>query len=384
MGRYKCAYNCENTNDSDVKYFKFPLYNQRKLKKWLVSMKWKDWTPSRFSVLCSRHFEEKCIDRTGKTVQLREDAVPTVFVLPVKAQKKTVSISPRRKRQKRTDVKSSKTSSAPTTKPATTKHNEPNAQSNQTEEDELAGVEDPQKKPDKWRIITDEGLLKIQSFPHFFHGDYCVPQDIQWAPDDNAATDGKDPGSVIEVTEAWQWIGLDIRGPLPLTRSGHKYILTLTDYYSKWVEAVPMQLCLPSCVAKHVTEIINHFGFPLGILSRLPHDIVHKINKELRDQLTVAATLLVHHQQTGTADLTTQQLIDRMVNNLIEEHPADWDVYLPAKVFALCFKEHEKTKERPFSVLCCKGAEPVRSPRELDVAYPKIRESAFVVRYDPV
>lgn len=32
------------------------------------------------------------------------------------------------------------------------------------------------KKVDKWRIIVDEGLMKIESFPHFFHGDYCVPQ----------------------------------------------------------------------------------------------------------------------------------------------------------------------------------------------------------------
>lgn len=57
-----------------------------------------------------------------------------------------------------------------------------------------------------------------------------------------------------------------------------------------------------------------------------------------------------------------------MVNDLIEEHAADWDVYLPAKVFSLCFKEHSETKERPFSVLCCKGLEPVQFPRELDVS----------------
>lgn len=33
-----------------------------------------------------------------------------------------------------------------------------------------------QKNMDKWRIIVDERLRKIDSFPHFFHGDYCVPQ----------------------------------------------------------------------------------------------------------------------------------------------------------------------------------------------------------------
>ncbi|TKS92297.1 Gypsy retrotransposon integrase-like protein 1 [Collichthys lucidus] len=266
---------------------------------------------------------------------------------------------------------------APVTPPATVKRSIQNKEPSQTEVP--AGDKDP-KKVDKWRIIVDEGLMKIESFPHFFHGDYCVPQDIQWAPDDDVSAECEDPENMIEVKESWQWLGLDVRGPLPQTLNGHKYILTVTDYYSKWVEAVPMQSCLPSHVAKHIVDIIAHFGYPFRILSRLPHDIVHKINRELKDQLKVTVALVVHHQQTGSVDLITQQLIDRMVSDLIEEHAADWDVYLPAKVFSLCFKEHSKTKERPFSMLCCKGLEPVQSPRGLNYAYSKIRESAFVVR----
>ena len=32
-------------------------------------------------------------------------------------------------------------------------------------------------------------------------------------------------------------IGIDIIGPLPETKSGKKYIVTLIDYFSKWPEA---------------------------------------------------------------------------------------------------------------------------------------------------
>ncbi|XP_029292839.1 uncharacterized protein LOC115011754 [Cottoperca gobio] len=383
MGRYKCAYNCENSSESDVKYFKFPLYNPRKLKKWLINMKWKDCTPSRFSALCINHFEEQYIDRTGKFVKLREDAIPTIFSSPGDAQKRKASSNLKSKRYKPPGVKASQTSPAPspTTTPSTAKRRVQNKEVSQTEE-EPAGDKDPKKSNDKWRIIVDEGLMKIESFPHFFHGDYCVPRNIQWAPDDNLSADGEDPEKVIEwqVKEAWQWLGLDVRGPLPQTLNGHKYILTVTDYYSKWVEAVPMQSCLPPDVAKQIMDVIAHFGYPFRILSRLPHDIVHKINRELKDQLKVTIALVVYHQQTGTVDLITQQLIDRMVSDLVEEHATDWDVFLPAKVFSLCFKEHSKTKERPFSVLCCKGLEPVQTPRGLNYAYSKIRESAFVVR----
>lgn len=82
------------------------------------------------------------------------------------------------------------------------------------------------------------------------------------------------------MTAPWQWLGLDVRGPLPQTLNGHRYMLTVTDYFSKWVEAVPVESCLPSHVAKHVVDIIDHFGFPVRILSRLPHDIVQKVSVE--------------------------------------------------------------------------------------------------------
>lgn len=58
---------------------------------------------------------------------------------------------------------------------------------------------------------------------------------------------------------------------------------------------------------------------------------------------------------------------DRMVNELSEGHAADWDVFLPAKVFALCFQERPSGGQRPFSLLCCSGAEPVREPKGLHV-----------------
>jgi hypothetical protein len=33
---------------------------------------------------------------------------------------------------------------------------------------------------------------------------------------------------------------MDLVGPLPTTPKGHKYIMTVTDYYTKWAEAHPI------------------------------------------------------------------------------------------------------------------------------------------------
>ena len=39
-------------------------------------MRREDWMPSSHSRLCSDHFQEKHIDRTGQRVRLKDDAIP--------------------------------------------------------------------------------------------------------------------------------------------------------------------------------------------------------------------------------------------------------------------------------------------------------------------
>ena len=44
----------------------------------------------------------------------------------------------------------------------------------------------------------------------------------------------------IPVKSPWHMIGIDFIGPLsPQADDGSHYILTVSDYFTKWVEAVP-------------------------------------------------------------------------------------------------------------------------------------------------
>ncbi len=47
-------------------------------------------------------------------------------------------------------------------------------------------------------------------------------------------------------------MGMDLIGPLPETTRGNKYIVTVTDYFSKWAEAAP----LPSKHAVGISKLI--------------------------------------------------------------------------------------------------------------------------------
>ncbi len=40
--------------------------------------------------------------------------------------------------------------------------------------------------------------------------------------------------------KVWHTVGMDLIGLLTETPRGNKYVITLTDYFSKWAEAVPL------------------------------------------------------------------------------------------------------------------------------------------------
>ncbi len=48
---------------------------------------------------------------------------------------------------------------------------------------------------------------------------------------------------------------MDIIGPLPITTQGNKYIITLTDYFSKWAEASPLSDKTAASVSKFVFKV---------------------------------------------------------------------------------------------------------------------------------
>ncbi|KAG8595048.1 hypothetical protein GDO81_001405 [Engystomops pustulosus] len=83
------AINCTSrqTRGCGKSFHRFPHGRPEILKKWVTNMRRDTFKPSCKAVLCSDHFEECCFDRTGQTIRLRIDAVPTVFSFPGKMRK---------------------------------------------------------------------------------------------------------------------------------------------------------------------------------------------------------------------------------------------------------------------------------------------------------
>ena len=61
-------------------------------------------------------------------------------------------------------------------------------------------------------------------------------------------------------------LGIDILGRLPETKNKNKYLLVIGDYFTRWMEALPLPNQKAEVVAKTlVHEFISKFGVPLEI-----------------------------------------------------------------------------------------------------------------------
>jgi hypothetical protein len=78
------------------------------------------------------------------------------------------------------------------------------------------------------------------------------------------------PTSVMNpIIKPWPFRGwgMDMIGKInPPSSKGHQYILAITDYFTKWVEAIPMKSVTSKDVINFIIEhVIHRFGIPQTI-----------------------------------------------------------------------------------------------------------------------
>ena len=109
-----------------------------------------------------------------------------------------------------------------------------------------------------------------------------------------------------------QW-GLDFIGEInPASSAQHKCILTVTDYFTKWIEAIPTMNATDSVIIMFLKgHILSRFGYPRKIItdnaaafgSKKMVDFCH------RYQIALSHSTAYYPQGNGLAESSNKSLV---------------------------------------------------------------------------
>ena len=122
-------------------------------------------------------------------------------------------------------------------------------------------------------------------------------------------------------------IATDILGPLPITPRGNRYILTVTDYFTKWVEVFPVpDQTAGTCAQIILNEVICRFGSLLSIHSDQGRNYESQIFQELFKLLEVRKTRTSpkNPKCNGQPERFNRQLLS-MIKSFLRGEQENWD-----------------------------------------------------------
>uniref|UniRef100_A0A9J8D576 Zgc:113436 n=1 Tax=Cyprinus carpio carpio TaxID=630221 RepID=A0A9J8D576_CYPCA len=121
-----------------------------------------------------------------------------------------------------------------------------------------------------------------------------------------------------------------IQSPFPGTaHRGNTHVVIITDYYSKWVEAFPVQKKDGVCVARCISSSTCRFGPAKTIFCSQSADFCEEVTKHLCDRWNIAQRVLsVDQPQQNALYYRSSNLLRDAIKQMVVEKQVEWDDFL--------------------------------------------------------
>eukprot|EP00253_Pinus_taeda_P029470 PITA_29470 len=162
------------------------------------------------------------------------------------------------------------------------------------------------------------------------------------------------PLKPIHVNGPFQQWGLDFIGEINPHSSGHhKWILVATDYFPKWIEAIPAKNSNHQVIIKFLNEnIFTRFGSP----NKLVIDNATTLRvEELVDMCESMGIQLVHstlyYPQGNGLEKSSNKSLVRIIKKLLEDNKKNWDSKLKFSLRADKVTDKKSIGNSPFKLV---------------------------------
>ena len=178
-------------------------------------------------------------------------------------------------------------------------------------------------------------------------------------------------------------VSIDILGPFkPRTSWGNVYILTITDHFTRWVNAYPLRDATAAKIARCVVDFISQFGVPKHLHSDQGSNVDGSVIGEVCKILGISKTHTCpwHPQGNAITERENKVIVD-MLSHYVNVRQTDWDQCLPVVMLAYRSSVHRVLGESPAAMMY--GHE-LRLPIDAFVGPPPEAEHEVVASSDYV
>ena len=178
------------------------------------------------------------------------------------------------------------------------------------------------------------------------------------------------------VEEPFSRVLVDCVGPLPKTRSGNNYLLTIMCIVTRFPEAIPLWNIKARTVIKALIKFFTLVGLPKHIQSDQGLNFMSTVFQQVMHQLNITQhkSSAYHPQSQGTIERFHQTLKTMMRSYYFDNHK-DWDEGIHLLMFAARESVQETLGFSPFELVF---GHVVRGPLKM------LKESWLAVDDEPV
>jgi len=155
---------------------------------------------------------------------------------------------------------------------------------------------------------------------------------------------------LAQCTELNQRVHMDLFGPLKVSNQGKKFVLCLTDAFTKYAVMVAIDNKEASTVANAIFEQwICKFGTPLEFVSDNGREFCNNLAKELYALLRIKhSTTTPYWPQCNSQAEVANKTIQKYLASFVDATTLDWPIYMAPMAFAYNTSVHRSIKTTPF------------------------------------
>ncbi|XP_036454257.1 LOW QUALITY PROTEIN: uncharacterized protein zgc:113436 [Colossoma macropomum] len=170
----------------------------------------------------------------------------------------------------------------------------------------------------------------------------------------------------IKVDGPWEIVAVEIVGPFPSTsHGGNTHVVIIADYFSKWVEAFPVQKKDSLCVARCISSSIYRYGSAKTVFCSQSADFCEEVTKHLSERWNIGLKVTAADQpQCNALYDRSNSLLKDSIKQVVAEKQAEWDDFLDPVLSLFRTSVNPTTKFTPFCLMFNRKAS---MPGELDL-----------------